>query len=269
MPETTPEYLAEADRHRRWRDGRAAELGSPDSWLGVIGLVWLEAGETEVGSGPDCVVRLPSGPERLGVVAVSANGVAWHPADGELRPLATDAAGDPDRVRCGDLEFFVIERDGRLAVRLRDLGWRGRRDFTGIETWPWDPAWRIDACWEALPEPATIAVPTMSGDLKSVTVRHRAVFECDGHAVGLLPMDEGADGVFFVFRDATSGRGTYGGGRFLRAAPAAAGRVILDFNYAYNPPCAFTAFAACPLPPPENWLPVAVNAGERRYAGPH
>lgn len=261
--------IPDADRHRRWHDDRLAELGAPASWLGVVGLFWLEPGANVVGSASDCAVRLPSGPPRFGVLDCDGATVSWQPAGGDARPLRTDAAGDPDRIPCGTLEFFVIERDGRLAVRLRDLDWRRSRDFAGIDCYPYDPAWRVDARWETLSVPATMEVPTMTGELKSVEVRHRAVFDIGGKSLSLLPMEVGNDGVFFVFRDASSGRETYGGGRFLRAPPPQGGRLRLDFNFAYNPPCAFTAFAACPLPPPENRLPLAVQAGERRYAGSH
>ena len=110
-------------------------------------------------------------------------------------------------------------------------------------------------------------VPNVTGELKPVTVAWQAVFEIDGKSFALLPMSVSDQKVFFVFRDATSGRISYGAGRFLDALPAANGRIVLDFNYACSPPCAFTPFATCPLPPPENWLPFGIEAGERRYVG--
>ena len=114
-----------------------------------------------------------------------------------------------------------------------------------------------------------MAVPNVSGDLATVTVAHQALFERDGRRLTLLPMAVGEHEVFFVFRDQTSGRETYGAGRFLRVpAPATVnGKITLDFNFACNPPCAFTPFATCPLPPPENWLPFAVPAGEKKWTG--
>jgi len=110
-------------------------------------------------------------------------------------------------------------------------------------------------------------VPNVAGDLKSVEVAWQAVFSFDGQEFGLLPMAVGEDEVFFVFRDQTSGRQSYGAGRFLKTGPAVDGRIVLDFNRATNPPCAFTSFATCPLPPPENWLPFAVMAGEMKPPG--
>jgi len=273
---TTHDELEQA--HRRWQERRHAELAAADSWLGLIALAWLEAGSNSVGSAPECTVVLPTGPARLGELVVDGSEVAWLPAGegmavveagraaaGGRWLLASDAQGQPSRIVAGDLVMFVIEREGRLAVRLRDRAWASRRSFAGLETYAYDPAWRIDADWEAIDPPLAMAVPNVTGDVKSVLVSRRAVFAVAGHLVTLLPMEVDDEGVFFIFRDATSGRQTYGAGRFLRAPAPVGGRITLDFNRAYNPPCAFTSFATCPLPPPENWLPFAVPAGERKW----
>lgn len=268
--------------HRRWREKRLEELAAPDSWLGLVGLYWLEPGRNAVGSAPGSAVPMPEGPPRLGDLVWEGKSLAWRPTSGSPAvvengeesgsgdlALRTDTAGEAtaSRVRCGDLVFFVIERDGRLAVRLRDLAWRAKRSFTGVECYPFDPDWRIEADWQKLAQAVTMEVPNVTGELKPVTVTRRAVFRVAGGEYALLPLEVGDNGVFFVFRDATSGKETYGGGRFLRAKPPEAGRLLLDFNRAYNPPCAFTPFATCPLPPPENWLPVPIRAGERKYSG--
>jgi uncharacterized protein (DUF1684 family) len=123
---------------------------------------------------------------------------------------------------------------------------------------------RIEAEWQPLEPPQVMEVPNVTGDLKPVTVAWQAAFALGGQRVTLLPMNVSESGVFFVFRDATSGRISYGAGRFLNTEAAIDGRIVLDFNFAYSPPCAFTPFATCPLPPPENWLPFAVEAGEKR-----
>ncbi len=247
-----------------WREQRQVELAAPESWLGLIGLFWLEPGSNAVGTaGP---VRLPEGPARLGMLDWQGASLVWRPAEGEAVVLHTDRVGEPTRVTCGQLAFFVIERDGRLALRLRDLAWRDKRHFAGVACFPFDPDWCLEAKWQVLAQPMELQIQTMTGDLKIVPVRHRAVFVRDGMECALLPLEDGDEGVFFVFRDQTAGKETYGGGRFLRAPPARDGRILLDFNRAYNPPCAFTPFAACPLPPPENRLPFPVMAGEKRYA---
>ena len=258
-----------AARHQRWCQRRLAELDAPQGWPGLIGLIWLEPGDNAVGAGADCLVRLPDGPERLGLLRWQGTSITWEPAGGGVQALQTDAQGEPTPVRSGTYQFFIIEREGRLAVRLRDLEWQAKRPFAGLECLPYAPAWSIEAAWETLAEPVTMEVPTVTGELKAVTVRHRAVFDHAGQTVALLPMETGEEGVFFVFRDAGSGRLTYGAGRFLRCPPPQDGKVLLDFNRAYNPPCAFTPFATCPLPPPENWLGFAVEAGELKYRGGH
>jgi len=249
---------------RRWREARAASLAAPDSWRGLIGLFWLEEGANAVGSDAAATVVLPGGPALLGQLDCSGTTVSWRPAAGPAVPLATDAGGAPTLVEQGALAFFVIERDGHLAVRLRDRDWAAKRSFAGIDAFAYDPAWRIEAAWRPLHPPQVMEVPNASGDLKPVTVSWQAVFALGGQTVRLLPMSVSDEKLFFVFRDATSGRVSYGAGRFLDAAPAQDGRVVLDFNYAYSPPCAFTPFATCPLPPSENWLSFAVEAGEKR-----
>lgn len=252
-----------------WRQRRHAELAGPESWLGLVGLYWLEDEISRVGSAADCVVRLPAGPSHLGELLVRDGGVVWRPVGGHERSLATDRDGLPDVVEHQQLSFFVVERDGKLAARVRDRGWARQRPFTGVAYFPEDPDWVVEADWLPLAAPLTLEVPNVSGDLKPVTVSFQAVFELAGQRLALLPMSVGEHEVFFVFRDRSSGRDTYGAGRFLKVKPAVDGKIVLDFNRAYNPPCAFTPFATCPLPPAENWLPLAVTAGEKRWQGDH
>jgi len=255
-----------------WRAARAARLAAPDSWLGVVGLFWLtegagaEAVDSTVGSDPAAVVVLPAGPSRLGVLRRSGETLIWLPDNGDPQVLETDRHGAPTVVTSGSLAFFAIEREGRLAVRVRDLDWAAKRPFAGVEAFAYDPAWRIEAEWRPLEPPQTMAVPDVTGEQTTVKVEWQAVFRVGDTEVALLPMRVAESGTFFVFRDGTSGRRTYGAGRFLDAGVAEGDRLVLDFNFAYNPPCAFTAFATCPLPPPENWLLIAVCAGELRPA---
>lgn len=268
-----------------WCDARRKALAAPDSWLGLAGLFWLDPGANDIGSAAGCAVRLSVGPARLGAIDYQPGDeprLAWHPAgdagvevSGSVSGgsgavlLQSDAGGAPSVLAFGELRFFVIERDGRFAVRVKDLGWAGRTPFGGLEYFAFDPAWVIDASWEELPSPRSIDVPSMTGELKPVTLTHRAAFVHEGRTVSLLPLSVGDAGAFFVFRDASSGKATYGGGRFMNSAPPAGGRIRLDFNRAYNPPCAFSPFATCPLPPAENWLRFAIAAGETKYAAGH
>ena len=252
---------------RRWQQSRHDELAGPESWLGLIGLFWLEAGANALGSGEDAVIRLPDGPARRGEVCWQDGRVYWQPAGGDAVALQTDRTGSPAAVDLDHYTFFVIERDGRLAVRLRDRQWAARQPFAGLGYFAFDPAWRIEAEWQALSPAIRMEVPNVSGDLKSVEVSQQAVFSVAGERVALLPMSVSDSEVFFVFRDRTSGKESYGAGRFLKVPAAVGGKITLDFNFAYNPPCAFTPFATCPLPPAENWLPFAVPAGEKKPLG--
>lgn len=256
------------DDLKSWQAARRAELASPDSWLGLVGLFWLQPGDNAVGSAESAIVRLPAGPAVLGTLRWQGEEVWWLPQAGAAQHLQTDRAGAPSVIECGTLAFFVVERDGQLAARVRDRAWAAGRPPLVLDYFAADPAWRIEAEWQAIEPPLQMEVPNVSGELKTVSVDHRAVFAVAGQQVALLPMAVGADEVFFVFRDRTSGKESYGAGRFLKTAPARAGRIVLDFNRAYNPPCAFTPFATCPLPPPENWLPFAVPAGERKWQKP-
>lgn len=279
--------LSDDDAWHAWRQARHDELAGADSWLGLVGLYWLEAGRNKVGSAADAVVQLPAGPALLGHIVNEPDGLRWESAGAEPlsvdeQPafaasgvggnflhvdLRSDEAGAPTVLGYGALRFFVIARDGRLAVRLKNRDWAKTQAFSGLEVFPWAAEWRVEADWEVLAVPQNIEVPTVSGELKAVAITHRAVFQHQGARVQLLPLSVDAAGVFFVFRDSTSGKLSYGGGRFLRAVPPVDGKLRLDFNRAYNPPCAFSPFATCPLPPPENWLRFAVAAGEKRYAG--
>lgn len=230
-----------ADDHLRWREERLARLTADDGWLTVVGLVWLEEGANGVGSDGANAAVLPGGPARLGDVVIAAGRAEWRPDRGEPVPLKSDADGTPTAIRHGDLEFFVILRNGQPALRIRDRNAPARRAFAGIAAFPFDPAWRIDAAWDG----------------------ECARFEHAGCHHSLRPQEPAAQPLHFVFGDATNGRDTYGGGRFLQADPPRAGRVLLDFNRAINPPCVFTPYATCPLPAPENRLPFAVSAGEK------
>lgn len=250
--------------HQRWQSARNAELAGADSWLGVVGLFWLEPGLNRVGNAVDAVVRLPAGPAYLGELNWVGEQIFWQPLRGPVSELQTDRNGQSSTVDQENLSFFVVDRDNRLAVRLRDRDWAASKSFAGLAYFPYDPAWRVEAEWQALPSPLSMAVPNVSGDLKTVVVSHQAVFAVAGESVALLPMSVSDDEAFFVFRDRTSGKESYGAGRFLKVAVAVDGKITLDFNFAYSPPCAFTPFATCPLPPPENWLQFAVEAGEKK-----
>ena len=247
-----------------WRQARQAELAAPDSWLGLIGLFWLEPGLNSVGSAEGSTVLLPDGPSHLGDLRWQDGRLFWLPDEGLAVELQSDLHGQPTTVDYKNWSFFVVDRDNRLVVRLRDRDWAQHKPFAGLDYFAYEPAWCIDAEWQELSPPISMEVPNVAGELKSVLVRHRAVFQWAGQQVELLPMSVSDSEIFFVFRDRSSGKDSYGAGRFLKAPVAVDGKITLDFNFAYSPPCAFTPFAMCPLPPPENWLPFAVTAGEKK-----
>lgn len=230
--------------HEDWRRERLAELTSEDGWLTLVGLEWLDDGVHRLGADPACALRIPGGPAFWGDLTIAGGQARWAPAGGPVQVLDDDRAGTPTVVAAGGISFFLIARDGRLGLRIRDADALARRGFQGLPTFPFDPAWRLDARWDGV----------------------RAIFRGPAGEGTLVPRDPGAGRLHFVIADATSGRETYGGGRFLFAPAPVGGEILrLDFNRAINPPCAFTPFAVCPLPPPGNRLPFPVAAGEKTY----
>lgn len=254
---------------QHWRALRHEELSAPDSWLGLAGLFWLMPGVNRVGSADDCSVHLPIGPAHLGDLLWQNDAVFWQLPDGTVRELETDRLGQPATVNYENLAFFIVDRENQLAVRLRDRAWATTKPFAGLDYFDFVPDWCIEAEWQALSPLRQMELPNVSGELKMVEVSHQAVFELAGESIALLPVSVSQQEVFFVFRDQTSGKESYGAGRFLKAKPAVNGKISLDFNYAFNPPCAFTSYATCPLPPPENWLACPISAGEKKWQGTH
>ncbi|MGH2556537.1 MAG: DUF1684 domain-containing protein [Actinomycetota bacterium] len=266
----------------RWREHRVARLTGSDGWLSVVGLAWLEEGENTVGSDPASKVPLPSGnvPGRIGVIRVEGGAAtasflpgsevthAGHPV-GTLR-LNDDSAGEPTLLRLGSLSFHVIRRRDELAVRIRDEESPARKAFTGIDYYPIDPRWRVEARFEPYDPPRSVVVPTVLGSEEIYAMPGAMVFSHEGLSQRLeVFLEDGETDLFIVFGDLTNGSETYGGGRFLYARPPREdGIMVCDFNKAYNPPCVFTPFATCAVPLPQNKLPIRVEAGEKLYRGP-
>jgi len=269
-----------------WHAARLETLQQPDGWLTLIGLEELPAtGSVTAGAAGDAGVRIRADvPAHVGTFVVSADTVRFVPAPGvavtmgepaEPVPgggvaLATDRSGVPTELRLGSVSWFVIARGERRFVRIKDADSEVRRQFTGIERFPVDPAWRVVARLVTAGAPATIAVPNALGQVDEEPCPGYLEFEHGGQTLRLLPMGDPGGPLFIVFGDATSGQQTYGGGRFLGTEPVGEdGTVVLDFNRATNPPCVFTPYATCPLPPAGNVLPVAVTAGEKMWGAMH
>ena len=179
--------------------------------------------------------------------------------------LKSDAEGKPDVLQAGRVRFYVIRRGDRLGIRIKDPGTPTRKAFHGVPRYPVDPAWRVEADFIPYATPQVRAIPTVLGTTEPMTAPGLLKFKVGGREVTLEPMveDPGHPELFLIFKDATSAHGTYPAGRFLYADMPKNGKVILDFNRAINPPCAFTIFATCPLPPKQTQLDIAITAGEK------
>lgn len=275
-PPADPEYKAEIEE---WRSQRLDRLTADNGWLTLTGLYWLDEGENLFGSSADNTVVLPDqiipavagrlvlGPEGT-VTAIAEPGTGVLVNDEILTEiqLRTDAEGQPDVITVGRIRFYIIDREGRLGARVKDPEAAARKTFTGIEHFPINEAYRVEARLEAYQSPRGVAVPTELGQDATYIAPGVLHFTIDGKEQKLEPYFSGAENerYFLLFRDATSGVTTYGAGRFLyTSAVDDGGTTVVDFNYAYSPPCAFTPYATCPLPPPQNWLQVPIEAGEK------
>jgi uncharacterized protein (DUF1684 family) len=260
----------------KWRQQREARLKSDDGWLSVTGLFWLKEGENSAGSGEGSEVKLEkaSAPERVGsfgfrggkavFVAERGAGVTLNGKPVTTLAMRPDSEGQPDILAVGGVTMHVIKRGDRYGIRVRDRNSRFRREFRGLEWFPVNEGFRVTARWVPYKPPKRIPIPNVLGDTELQQCSGYVAFTLNGTEHRLEPVDE--DGkLWFIFKDATSRKETYPAGRFLYADPPKEGKVVLDFNKAYNPPCAFTPYATCPLPPKQNQLPVTIPAGEKRY----
>ncbi|MFD0737935.1 DUF1684 domain-containing protein [Lysobacter koreensis] len=263
-----------------WRDERHAELTQPDGWTSLVGLHWIDPGAHYLGSDADNGIRLAMGPAHLGMldrknaklrfvpergVAVTLDGASFK---GSTALRADDDAAGPSKLGFDDGKGVatVIKRGDRYALRVKHADAPTRTGFKGIDYWPGGADWKLSGKFVAHPAGKTIPIANIIGTTDETPNPGVVEFERDGKPYRLEALDQGDGGLFLVFADRTSGHGSYGAGRFLDAPkPDAQGRVALDFNQSYNPPCAFTPFATCPLPPPENRLDLAIAAGEKNY----
>lgn len=280
-PSADPAYAAQIGTARALRETR---LASENGWLTLVALHWLAPGENAVGADKALPVSLeaPGIPPRACSFVLGSDGavtlraepgapVAVNGAPPADAPLATDRAGKPDVVTVGRVRLTVIERGGRLAIRARDPESPRRTGFKGLEYFPVDPSLRLEARWEPYGSPREIEVPSAQGPPQKALAPGLVRFTLAGAERTLEPTVESAtdETLFFVFSDQTAEDGSYGAGRFLYADRPKDGetKVLLDFNLAQNPPCAFTPYATCPLPLPRNVLPVRIAAGEMAPAG--
>jgi len=243
-----------------WRQQRETRLRAEDGWLSVSGLFWLKEGVNRIGAAADNDVVLPaSAPAHVGVVTLKSKRAEFG---GKV--LKSDKEGGPDVIAAGKMKLLLLERGGRLALRLKDPGSALRREFAGCKWYPVNERWRIVAKLEPAPAARKVAYETVIGTEEELPSAGVAVFQRDDREYRVELMQEGRE-LWLVFRDGTSGKTTYGGARQLYAERLGTDRVVLDFNKAMNLPCAFTPFATCPIAPKQNRLTLPIEAGELKY----
>jgi len=246
-----------------WRKAQETDLKKPDGWLAVAGLFWLSEGENSVGTSDDCKVKLPArlSNKSIGPFVLS-NGQVTDPKH-ELEGLS--APGKPavgfDTMTMDDVTLKVIKRGSRVGIRMIDPESKARHDFKGMKWMPVNAKYCIQAKFIPNDQPTELQITNVLGDTNPVSSPGYVTFTIDGQECRLNAEPNG-NGLFFNFADATSGKSTYPAGRFLYTDAPVNGMVTLDFNEAMNPPCAWTAYATCPLPPAGNRLTVAIKAGE-------
>ncbi len=280
-------YAADPAYQRSIAEYRAqteAKLKADEGWLTVVGLDWLKEGENRVGSNPSFEVRLPkAAPDRVGTLTLKGGKVRFRPERGvavtfngvpavetELKP---DITPQYDKLAAGRIKFFIIQREQRFGVRIKDNNSAARREFSGLKWYPVDESWKVSAKYVPYEKPHKFAFETLAGLKEEAESPGYVTFQRAGKEYRMEPVLDGTD-FWFVMRDQTSGKTTYGASRFLYAPVPKSGitrpgALEIDFNKAENPPCVFTNYATCPLPPPRNRLPLAVTAGEMMYGRRH
>jgi len=273
-------FAAENSPHQQlieeWRQARHARLSQPDGWLTLVGLEWLKDGKNRVGSAADNDIRLSGGPDHWGSVylddgklrfvananeEIMINGAALKES-----ALVPDSEGEPTTVSAATISFYAIFR-GSFGLRVKDSQAAALKNFPGVDNYPVDESWRINGRFLRAEQDTTIEITNVLGQVSESPVFGTYEFDRDGKIHSLLAIGNAeSENLWFIFADRTSGRGTYGAGRFLYSdAMPENGRLVVDFNKAYNPPCAFNPFSTCPLPPQRNRMDLMVTSGEKDF----
>jgi len=262
---------------QKWREQHETEIKAEDGWLTVSGLFWLKEGTTTIGTGEKSNIVLParSAPVTVGSLELKNGVVRLRVSDGVVvqvndKPvqeyvMTFETDKPPDQFKVGSLKLGVIKRGNRYGLRVRDKNSPARLHFKGLKWFPARENYRIIATFTAYDEPKEIRIMNVLGDELKLKTPGLLTFTLNGQKFELRPVIEDEKKLFIIFRDLTAGKTTYPAGRFLYADLPKDGKVVLDFNRAENPPCAFTEFATCPLPPRQNFMNTAINAGEMRF----
>jgi uncharacterized protein (DUF1684 family) len=274
MARKTISYEETILKERKEREARFKN--TERGWLGLVGLFWLRDGENRVGSDPtNDIILPPFAPERIGIVQCN-NGVATFRAERgvpvfcngkqvTLKTLVADIYEDADFLQFGDITLVLLERADHHLIRVWDKNSKVRKDFTGFKQYPVNPDYRVEAKYTSYDTPKLTTIQDVIEIYHEVPLQGYVTFNLGGEEHRLEAMLDEDGYMRLDFRDATNGETTYVGGRFLVTEMPQKGRVIVDFNRAYNPPCAYTDYATCPLPPRENRLPICIEAGEKAY----
>lgn len=260
-----------ADPHtqsvQEWRKKYEEGLKAPyTGWLSVAGLYWLKEGENLAGSTDNNDVVLPRGPAKAGAFLFDGKTVRYRDPKGAIRSLRTDTSGTPDTLDIEGMRLVAIERNGKFAIRLRDDQSKMRKEYTGSVWYPISSKYKVKAKFIPHPYKRTVNFADHTGNTQKMISPGIVEFTLNGQLLRLEPVeDEGQ--LFFVFKDKTANKGTYGAGRMLYSPLPVNGIAEIDFNVAKNPPCVFTPYATCPLPPKQNILPIAIEAGEKLPPG--
>lgn len=259
-----------------WRVEHENELETDNGWLTVAGLFWLKDGVNTVGAGSGFDVELTENFKqgKFGEIEFQ-NGAAKLKVENGVEALndgknvseinlVSDENGKPTLIQTGSQTFYLIKREDRYGIRLKDKNSIERVNFKGLKWFPVDKSYKVTAKFEPFAEPKEVLIPNVLGGSFKMKSPGVLRFKLKGKKYTLQPVEED-DKLFIIFRDLSSRTETYGAGRFLYAAKPVNGKVILDFNKAENPPCAFTKYATCPLPPQQNRLDIEIKAGEKRY----
>jgi uncharacterized protein len=278
-PDADANYVKEINE---WDAKRVNRLKADDGWLNLVGRFWLKQGESTFGSAKDndIVVESSKLPEHIGSFIFEDSIVTFRALDGvdvmlgdmsvKEIVLVDDQKNDVTVLQIGSVKFNLIVRDTLYGIRFRDLNSDLVKNFKGVDRFPIDESWKIIAKFEAYNPVKEIDVPNVLGQISKENSPGAVVFERDGKTHRIDAVDEGGDKLFLIIADQTSGEETYGGGRFMYVnKPDSTGAILLDFNKAYNPPCVFTKYATCPLPPLQNYLKLKIEAGEKAYGEGH
>jgi hypothetical protein len=259
-----------------WRASRHERLMQPDGWLTLVGLEWLEQGESRIGTAMDNDIQLSDGPAYWGSVVLQNDKLHFNNLDSEkvkindeplpYAALIPDTEGVPTIVSGGTLSINVIFR-GSYALRIKDSQAKALHNFKGVDNYPINESWRIDGRFTRAAEGTVMEITNVLGQVSESPVFGTFEFDMDGRTHSLLGLGDGeSESLWFIFADRTTGRGTYGAGRYLYSdGMPAHGRLTVDFNKAYNPPCAFNPYSTCPVPPQRNRMNLLVEAGEKDF----